>query len=294
MDRGLLRGIFIALVSFLFCFGCASSNKSMETDKLDKVIRDAITYLNGRLPQGNKILVLSIKSEYPLLSDYIIDGLVENIVNDGLFSVVDRQQLEAIKEELNFQLSGDVDDDTAQSIGKMVGAQTIVSGSITIVGDFYRLGMRAIKVETAEVQGQFNRNIPDGPIISFLSVRKNSTEDRQNKTEDRQNNNQTKNPDEEIMPGFTGEVTNGKYTGTTWSDGLNPPSTIIFGNNSLKLTGYYWGNMTGKIYESNMYSNQIQVWVSKSRNEGFELMEYWDGRLIVQGQKPHFFSEVEQ
>jgi len=43
-----------------------------------------------------------------------------------------------------------------------------------------------------------------------------------------------------------------------------------------------------------LYSNQIQIWTSKGKNEGFELIEYWDGRLIVQGQKPHFFTEVKQ
>jgi hypothetical protein len=142
-------------------------------------------------------------------------------------------------------------------------------------------------VETAGVQSQFNRNIPDGPVISALTVKNTLPTEKQN-------NNQAKTSNEEIMPGLTGEITNGKYTGTVWSDGLNPPSTIIFGNNSLKLTGYYWGNLTGKIYESNLYSNQIQIWTSKNKNEGFELIEYWDGRLIVQGQNPHFFSEVKQ
>jgi hypothetical protein len=259
----------------------------VETDKLDETIYDAVTYLNDKLPYGTKILVLNIESDYPQLSDYIIDSLIENIVNDGLFSVTDRHQLEAILKELNFQLSGEVDDDTIQSIGKIAGAQTIVSGNITTVGVLYHLGIRAIKVETAEVQGQFNRNIPDGPIISALIGKKTSVTGRQ-KTD------QPETSGEEIFPGLTGEITNGKYTGTTWSDGLTPPSTIIFGNNSLKLTGYYWGNLTGKIYESNLYSNQIQVWTSKTRNQGFELIEYWDGRLIVQGQKPHFFTEVRQ
>jgi hypothetical protein len=290
MNRKLLYGIFIAMMTLYFCFGCVSSNKgtnAIETDKLDETIKDAVTYLNDKLPKGSKILVLNIKSEYLQLSDYIIDGLVENVVNGGLFSVVDRQQLDVIRKELDFQISGEVSDESAQSIGKMVGAQTIISGNIAIVGNFYRLGIRAIRVETAEVQAQFNRNIPDGPVISALSGNKNSATVSQD-------NNQPKTSNEEVMPGLTGEITNGKYTGTTWSDGLNPPSTIIFGNNSLKLTGYYWGNLTGKIYDSNLYSNQIQVFISKSKNEGFELIEYWDGRLIVQGQKPYFFSEVKQ
>jgi hypothetical protein len=285
--------MFIVLISFYFCFACASSSKAtstIESDKLDEAIRDAIIYLNDKLLAGNKILVLNIQSDYPQLSDYTIDSMIENIVNDGLFSVVERRQLESINKELKFQLSGDVDDNTAQSIGRIAGAQTIILGSISMVGDFYRLGIRAIKVETAEVQGQFNRNIPNGPIISALTEKRNSTRGRQNNNQ----TNITNIPDEEIMPELAGDVTNGKYTGTTWSDGLNPPSTIIFGNNSLKLTGYYWRNMTGKIYESNIYSNQIQVWISNDKNESFELIEYWDGRLIVQGQRPHFFSEVKQ
>jgi len=290
MNRKFLCGIFIVLMTLYFCLACASSNKgktTIEMDKLDETIVDAVTYLNGRLPKGSKILVLNINSDYLQLSDYIIDGLVENVVNSGLFSVVDRQQLDIIRKELDFQTSGEVSDETAQSIGKIAGAQTIISGNISVVGNFYRLGIRAIKVETAEVQGQFNRNIPDGPVISALTGKKISSAERQS-------NNQTKTSDDEVWPGLTGEITNGKYTGTTWSDGLSPPSTIIFGNNSLKLTGYYWGNLTGKIYESNLYSNQIQIWTSKSKNEGFELIEYWDGRLIVQGQKPHFFTEVKQ
>jgi hypothetical protein len=281
---------FAALVLLFFCFGCASSGKPAtmaETDKLDETIVDAVTYLNGKLPHGNKILVLNIQSDHPQLSDYIIDSLIENIVNDGLFSVTDRHQLDSIQKELNFQISGEVDDDTIQSIGKIAGAQTIISGNITTVGTLYRLGISAIKIETAEVQGQFNRNIPDGPIISALVEKKTTTTDKQK-------SNQSEPVDEEILPGLTGEITNGKYTGTIWSDGLTPPSTIIFGNNSLKLTGHYWGNLTGKTYESNLYSNQIQVWISKTRNQSFELIEYRDGRLIVQGQKPYFFSEVRQ
>jgi TolB-like protein len=283
MMNNFLCGLFIVLV--FFNFSCAGSNKVIETDKLDETILEGVTYLNGRLPHKNKLVVVNIKSEYPQLSDYIIDSLIENIVNDRYFSVVDRQQLDAIRKELDFQLSGEVSDETAQSLGKMLGAQTIISGSVTLVGQFYRLSLQAIKVETTEVQAQFNRNIPDGPIISALTEKKISMSARQS-------NNQSRTPDEEIAPGLTGVITNGKYTGTTWSDGLNPPSTIIFGNNSLKLTGYYWGNLTGKIYESNLYSNQIQIWTSKSNNQSFELIEYWDGRLIVQGQKPHFFSEL--
>jgi hypothetical protein len=40
--------------------------------------------------------------------------------------MVDQQRLNAIRAELDFQMSGEVDDDTAQELGRMAGAQIIV------------------------------------------------------------------------------------------------------------------------------------------------------------------------
>ena len=70
--------------------------------------------------------------------------------------------------ELKFQLSGEVDDDSALSIGKFLGAQTIVSGAMSEMGNRHRMTIRALNVQTAEVQGQFNRNINSSQAITEL------------------------------------------------------------------------------------------------------------------------------
>jgi hypothetical protein len=49
-----------------------------------------------------------------------------------------------------------------------LGAEVIVSGVISQIGDLYRLRVRALNVESAEIQGQFNRNNPAGPTITAL------------------------------------------------------------------------------------------------------------------------------
>lgn len=135
------------------------------TDELDSAIREASTYLNGRIPRSSKIVFLNIRSDYPDLSEYILSILSENAVNDGVFSVVDRQQLDLIRAELDFQMSGEVSDESAQSIGKMLGAEGIVSGTISKIGPLYRVQIKAIEVQTAGVQGQWSRNIPaDGGV----------------------------------------------------------------------------------------------------------------------------------
>jgi hypothetical protein len=138
-------------------------------DELDKAIREASNYLNKQLPKGNKLVILNVQSEFPALSEYIIDELIANTVNDRIFSVVDRQQLDTIRAELNFQTSGEVSDESAQSIGQMLGAQIIISGAVSRIGALYRLRVRALSVQSAQIAGQFNRNIPDGPTVSALA-----------------------------------------------------------------------------------------------------------------------------
>jgi curli biogenesis system outer membrane secretion channel CsgG len=146
----------------------AQPARAAPADELAAAVREASDYLNRQLSKGNKLMILNVQSEFPALSEYIIDELIANTVNDRVFSVVDRQQLDTIRAEMEFQMSGEVDDATAQSLGRIAGAQTIVSGAVSRLGDRYRLRVRALSVQSAQIEGQFNRNIPDGPIIAAL------------------------------------------------------------------------------------------------------------------------------
>jgi hypothetical protein len=170
-----LRQSALFLISILV-MACAGSPApapvpaaSKPADELDAAIRETSDYLNKQLPKGNKLVVLNIQSEYPALSEYIIDELIANTVNDRVFTVVDRQQLDTLRQELDFQTTGEVDDETAQALGRIAGAQIIVSGAVSRIGDLYRLRVRALSVQTAQIAGQFNRNIPDGPTVVALA-----------------------------------------------------------------------------------------------------------------------------
>jgi len=132
---------------------------AQEAVKLDLALSETVDYLNERLPAGSRIVVLNFKSDYPSLTDHIIDEIISQIVNSRVLVAIDRQNLDIIRQEMNFQLSGDVSDESAQAIGKLLGAETIVSGEIIPFGRIYRLRVRAISVETAVVQGSFSRNI---------------------------------------------------------------------------------------------------------------------------------------
>jgi len=136
---------------------------------IDTALKQASTYLNSRLQKNSKVVVLNFTSDWPKLTDYIIEELIGYIVNDGTLTVVDRANLETVRKELNFQLSGEVSDETAQSIGKMLGAQTIISGGITAIGNTYRLRVRAISVQTAEVRGMQNVDVVHDSRVAALT-----------------------------------------------------------------------------------------------------------------------------
>jgi hypothetical protein len=165
--RGIVLYIVPAVLAVCLPLACTSAPKVSEYDELDAAIRQAADYFNANIPGGNKLAIIAIKSDYPPLSEYVIDALMENIVNDRLFTVVERHQLDTIRAELNFQMSGEVDDNSAQAIGRMVGAQTIIAGSVSAFGTMWRITLRALTVEKAEVQGLFNMNIPGSGTIAI-------------------------------------------------------------------------------------------------------------------------------
>ena len=164
---------FFALLSpflfFVFLNCAGTQNTATAMDELDSSIREASNYFNGNIPKGSKLAILNLQSEYPNLSEYVVDELISNAISDRIFTVVDRVNLALIQQELTFQMSGEVSDETAVSIGQMLGAQTIISGTISKIGNLFRLRMRALDVETAQILGQFNKNILNGPTISALT-----------------------------------------------------------------------------------------------------------------------------
>jgi tetratricopeptide (TPR) repeat protein len=69
-------------------------------------------------------------------------------VNGGL-EVADHRNLEYVCRELNFQMSGDVSNETALSIGKFLAAQHVITGQFVKAGGSHRFRLSGINVETA-------------------------------------------------------------------------------------------------------------------------------------------------
>jgi curli biogenesis system outer membrane secretion channel CsgG len=64
----------------------------------------------------------------------IADLMVERLVNDAVFSVIERKAIDKILSEQNFANSDRVDPGTAAKIGRILGVDAIIMGSVTQFG----------------------------------------------------------------------------------------------------------------------------------------------------------------
>jgi hypothetical protein len=156
------------LLVFMFVLAARFVSAQQQIVSLDTAITDAGKTIDERLDAGSKVVVLNFNSPSERLSNYIIDELTGVIVNNRKLTAVDRQNLALIQQEMNFQMSGEVSDSSAQAIGMKFGAQSIISGSIEDMGGFYRVRFRAIEVVSAAIQLQVSANVRKDNIIAGL------------------------------------------------------------------------------------------------------------------------------
>ncbi|MBO4512419.1 MAG: SEL1-like repeat protein [Victivallales bacterium] len=88
--------------------------------------------------------------------DHFSKGLRYMIQNDLFVQLpeitfIERAKINQVLNELNFMQSTYVDPSTAAEIGKQIGANYLLTGSYFRHGDFWRIDVNVIKVETAEI-----------------------------------------------------------------------------------------------------------------------------------------------
>jgi hypothetical protein len=132
----------------------ASRSRELTQDMRVKV-QDATAAISTELvktiPRNTTVAVLNISSDNTSLSETIIDELEFNLVSARQFTIVDRARLDQIRREQNFQMSGDVSDDSAVSIGGMLGANIVIVGVVNTDGSTGRITVRALDTQTAQI-----------------------------------------------------------------------------------------------------------------------------------------------
>ena len=85
------------------------------------------------------------------VSSIISDRLRNELFATGLFTVVERSQMQQILKEQGFQQSGCTSDACAVEVGQLLGVQYIAVGSVGLLGKTYTLNVRLIDVRTGQI-----------------------------------------------------------------------------------------------------------------------------------------------
>jgi tetratricopeptide (TPR) repeat protein len=115
---------------------------------LNEAIEQSAEKIAAKIPAKSRVVIVAFDSPNEGLSHYIMEELTGSLINNKI-EVADRQNLDYLYKELNFQTLGDASDESAQAIGKYLGAQLVISGALIDVGEAYRFRISAIQVETA-------------------------------------------------------------------------------------------------------------------------------------------------
>ncbi|MHC6203437.1 CsgG/HfaB family protein [Breznakiellaceae bacterium SP9] len=149
--RGEFEGVIWALAELTFKKVSEVAIASPGTKKgLDGALERAAQSLTEGLKKDARIAIINISSGDTAQAEFITEEIEVLLVKGG-FTVVDRRELDRIRKEQNFQLTGDVDDDSIVSIGKFAGADIVITGSVSGADSTRRLRLRALNTQTAQV-----------------------------------------------------------------------------------------------------------------------------------------------
>ena len=96
------------------------------------------------------------ETETKSLSEFM-RGQVTRIATSGDFrnksgyayKVIERSQMDKILNEMQFQRSGCTDEECAVEVGKVLGAERVIIGSVGLVGETYNINTRIVDIESS-------------------------------------------------------------------------------------------------------------------------------------------------
>jgi hypothetical protein len=121
------------------------------------------------LPEGAKIAVLNIAgAPTEVLANYMLNEVVDALVNTGKFTLLDRDKTNKamINTEIGYQqITGEVNEDNQVRIGENLGAQIIITCTLEDMGEYFRLRLRSLEIQSRKMIASKSVNISSKDAI---------------------------------------------------------------------------------------------------------------------------------
>jgi TolB-like protein len=141
-----------------------SASTPTVTTALEIAIRGLADKLAARLAETKQVRVgilefLDLQGRISQLGKFIGEDLTTAFFEKGKFSLVERSLLQQVMREHALTQSGMIDITQAQEIGKAVGAEAIITGSLSDIGNEIKANARLIDVRAGTVLAVAGENI---------------------------------------------------------------------------------------------------------------------------------------
>jgi curli biogenesis system outer membrane secretion channel CsgG len=127
------RALFVSLLTMLAVSAPAFAQKKLSKEEKAKLPRIAILDFKAAPDAWHGWRFGGWGNQMGTISNQLRDMFTTEIVDKGKnkIRVIERERLQDIRSELNFQQSGEVDTATVQKIGKLLGAKYVMTGKVT-------------------------------------------------------------------------------------------------------------------------------------------------------------------
>ena len=131
----------------------ASSGSTWE-DSLDEITRELTSSLLDQ-PEAAALRLALFGFSTPDAKpcepgDAMVEDLTTRLFRSGV-QVIERHRLDEVIREQRLSASDLLDPNAAARLGRLVGADGVVTGTISAAGTVYRLNARVVRVETASI-----------------------------------------------------------------------------------------------------------------------------------------------
>ncbi len=150
----MLRATLFAALMITICLpGAADAAQDLEQGTVD-LAQQLATALQGESKKVAIVEFTDLSGFQSILGQFISEELVTHLTsgtNAGKFDVVERRLLARVLQEQQLTDSSLFDAASITKIGKILGIQVLVTGSIADLGTEIKINARAISVESAKV-----------------------------------------------------------------------------------------------------------------------------------------------
>lgn len=91
------------------------------------------------------------------VAKYVQEDVTTALVNSGQFNVVERLKLKSVLEELELSQTGMIDPNSAKQVGKLLGADVILTGTLAATGEEWNVNLRIVNTEKGLIVVAINK-----------------------------------------------------------------------------------------------------------------------------------------